>query len=509
MDGTSYAVAEVRETHVSTLFFVGDRVYKCKKPVRFGFIDLRRRTAREQACRREVELNRRLAEDVYLGTADVIGTDGRPCDHLVVMQRMPENRRLSTLLASGVDTRRQLRAVARTVAVFHASAPTSPAISEAGAWSSVVANWDDNFREMRRFTGSVLDSDLAHRIERLVRRYLAGREVLFAERIGGGFVRDGHGDLLAEDIFCLDDGPRILDCLEFADRLRYGDVLADVAFLAMDLERLGHPDLAARFLDEYAEFSGEHHPASLAHHYIAYRAHVRAKVACLRHEQGDSAAVQDAHRLLEIAYSHLERGRIVLVLIGGLPGTGKSTLASLLGRSLGWTVLRSDEVRRDVSGSGPAAEVYAHRHYSPDTTAQTYQEILRRAEQLLLRGESVVVDASLIDARWRSLAAAVAQRTSTDLVELHCEVPVGVAARRIMARLSRGDDISDATPEIAARMAVHEASWPSAISIDTNQDPVQVLGQVLRAIGLSGLAPSRQQEATAGKNRAAARSKRS
>ena len=105
-----------------------------------------------------------------------------------------------------------------------------------------------------------------------------------------GRVVDGHGDLLADDIFCLDDGPRVLDCLEFDDRLRWLDGLDDAAFLAMDLERLGAPDLAARFLDWYAEFAGDPAPASLRHHYVAYRAFVRAKVACLRYDQGDESA---------------------------------------------------------------------------------------------------------------------------------------------------------------------------------------------------------------------------
>ena len=126
------------------------------------------------------------------------------------------------------------------------------------------------------------------------RRYLDGRGQLFAARIAHEKVRDGHGDLLADDIFCLDDGPRILDCIEFDDRLRYGDVLADVAFLAMDLERVGAADLGVRFLAWYREFAAENYPETLAQHYIAYRAHVRAKVACLRAGQGDAAASDQA-----------------------------------------------------------------------------------------------------------------------------------------------------------------------------------------------------------------------
>ncbi len=253
--------AAVAETHVSVLVFAGNRAYKLKKPVALGFLDFSTRQAREAACRREVEPNRRLAPDVYLGVADVSGPDGNPCDYLVVMRRMPAGRRLAALV-----------------------------------------------RAMAPLVGPVLEPELASRAG-LARRYLAGRGALLEHRAASGMVRDGHGDLLAEDIFLLDDGPRVLDCIEFDDRLRYGDVLADVAFLAMDLERLGAPRLAAQFLDCYREFSGHPHPASLMEHYVAYRAHVRAKVACLRHQQGDGAAAGEAAALLSLAVRHLERGR--------------------------------------------------------------------------------------------------------------------------------------------------------------------------------------------------------
>src|SRR5207248_5092618 len=169
------------------------------------------------------------------------------------------------------------------------------------------------------------------------------------QRIALGAVRDGHGDLQAEDIFCLDDGPRILDCIEFDDRLRHVDVLADVAFLAMDLERLGAPEAAATFLARYREFARESYPPSLAHHYIAARAHVRCKVACLRHRQGDDGGADAARGLLDLTARHLEAARVRLVLVGGLPGTGKSTVAAALADATGWVVLRSDEVRKDVA----------------------------------------------------------------------------------------------------------------------------------------------------------------
>jgi aminoglycoside phosphotransferase family enzyme len=166
-----------------------------------------------------------------------------------------------------------------------------------------------------------VDRAVLDRVERRASAYLADRDALLRRRIADGHIVDGHGDLVAEDIFCLPDRPRILDCLEFDDRLRHGDVLADIGFLAMDLERLGAPDEAAALLDDYRTESGSDHPASLAHLYVAYRAVVSTKIACLRHRRtGDPADAEQARQLLAIADRHLALGRVRLVLVGGLPG---------------------------------------------------------------------------------------------------------------------------------------------------------------------------------------------
>ena len=474
--------AAVAETHVSVTVFVGDRAYKLKKPVALGFLDFSSRPARLAACRREVELNRRLAPDVYLGVFDVTGPDGSACDHLVVMRRMPAERRLATLVEEGTDVRYELADVARVVAAFHAAAERSSVIDQAASVDSVRRNWEDNVAGLRPFVGSVLDDEPARRVEDRAHRYLDGRGPLFERRIGEGRVCDGHGDLLAEDIFCLADGPRILDCIEFDDRLRHGDVLADVAFLAMDLERLGRPALAGRFLADYVAVSGETHPASLAEHYIAYRAHVRAKVACVRHQQGDPDAAAAAARLLEISDRHLQNGRVRLVLVGGLPGVGKSTVAAGIGARLGWPVLRSDEVRKELAGlrpDQPAPAGYEAALYRPEATARTYAELLVRARRCIELGESVILDASWTRATHRDGAVRLADQTATDLVELRAEAPADVAATRLAARR---DDASDATAEIAAAMAATADPWPAAIPVDTSGPPETAVAAALDAV---------------------------
>ena len=472
--------AEVVETHASTVVFLGDRAYKIKKPVALGFLDFSTREARERACHAEVELNRRLAPDVYLGVADVNGPDGRPCEHVVVMRRMPAPRRLSTLVRNERHVDDEVRQVARIVAAFHARAPRSGSIAAAGSPERVLGNWEQSFRQMDAFVGPVLDPSTSERIETHVRRYLQGRRALFQTRMASGEIVDGHGDLLADDIFCLDDGPRILDCLDFSDELRHGDVLADVGFLAMDLERLGRPDLSERFLAWYREFSAEWFPDSLAHHYIAYRAHVRAKVACLRDADGAGGAAEEARSLLGLTLSHLRQARVALLLIGGLPGTGKSTLAAAVSERLTIPVLRSDEVRKELAGIPPltaAPAAYGEGIYGADATTATYRLLLQRARESLAQGQSVILDASFTDHRWRDDAWLVAEETSSDLVAVQAAAPPDVAGARLRARRA-GSDPSDATPEIAARMATAADPWPEATTVVTAGGPAVAADRV-------------------------------
>jgi hypothetical protein len=469
----------VVETHVSVIVFLGDRAYKLKKPIRTPFLDFSTAEARRRACLREVELNRRLSPDVYLGVADVAAPDGTPCDHLVVMRRLPAARRLSAMVQAGADVTPCLRSVAATVSAFHERARTSVEIASQGTQSALRGRWEANLAETAPFAGSVLDPAQHRRVGDLALRYIEGRGPLFEQRIRERKVRDVHGDLLADDVYCLDDGPRILDCIEFDDTLRSIDVVDDAAFLAMDLERLGGPDLGRAFLVMYREHSGDRCPATLAHHYVAYRAHVRAKVACLRHQQGDEDSGPEAHRLLGQALRHLEAGRVLLVLVGGLPGVGKSTLAQGLAAAFGWTVLRSDEVRRGVAHVGTSAAAFAYREgiYSPEATEKTYRVLLEQARALLEAGEPVVLDASWTDARRRREAAALADATSSDLVELRCETSPERAAGRLQRRAARGGDPSNAGPEIHRAMAADQDPWPTAVPIDTSGNPEETLGR--------------------------------
>lgn len=466
--------AEVRETHSAVVALVGDRAYKAKKGVDLGFLDFTSAEARDNALRRELELNRRICNDVYLDVAQLIGSDGAHLESVLIMRRMPDARRLSTLVADGASTadlERDLRRVARRLAEFHARAEHGAQISAEAGRNGLRRRWTDNLREMRRFLGTSVDRDRFRRIGALALAYIDGREPLFDRRRDAQLYVDGHGDLTAEDVFCLDDGPRILDCLEFDDRLRWVDALDDAAFLAMELEHLGRPELARYFLDSYAQFSAVPSVPSLEHHYIAYRALVRAKIACLRAEQRGHSADQDTvDAYLQLALRHLEAGQVRLLLVGGAPGTGKSTIAEMLADTLGAVLLATDSVRREIAPDPP--------RYDDESRLQVYRALVVRAERALANGETVVADATWESDELRQLAWRCAEATASELLEFECHAPPALAAARAERRVRQGLGRSQAGGAVALMLAGRRDAWPTAIPVDCSGSPQEAIRSI-------------------------------
>lgn len=465
--------ARIHETHISWITLIGDRAYKLLKPIRTGFLDHREREARRLACLREVELNRRFAPEVYLGVLTVAAADGRVRDHLIEMRRMPAERRLSALI-DATDAPELVTRVARAIGALHAASPPADRGGDA-AWLRNL--WEEGWRQLAEAAPGVIEEAPLARAARLARRFLEGRGPLFARRADAGWIRDGHGDLLADDIYVLDEGPQILDCLAFDDDLRVGDVLGDIAFLAMDLERLGHPDLSALLLSEWSASLDEHHPPALAHHHIAYRAHVRAKVSAIRHVQGDAQAGEQARALHRLCLEHLEAGRVRLVLMGGTPGTGKSTIARALAERTGWSLIATDAVRGTIVGPpGPLGDAYGQGRYAADARDRVYAHLRELAGERLTGGHSVILDASWSSASQRALALELGRAVAADVVELRCDAPADVCARRIAAR---HDDPSEATAAIAARMRATFDPWPSAALLSTDRPLEESLTRAL------------------------------
>ena len=286
-------------------------------------------------------------------------------------------------------------------------------------------------------------------------------------------MRDGHGDLLADDIFCLEDGPRILDCLEFDDDLRAVDAVDDAAVLAMDLERLDAPDLAYEFMRLFVEFAADPAPPSLRHHYIAYRAVMRAKIAAIRARQGDPDAAAEVQLLARIGLRHLQPASPALIVVGGLPGH------------------REDDPRRrprrhlsNASCSAPTGSARRPPAWTPTAPVQPPTPSTRPPETNRPTTCCWSAPASSSAAASRSSwtrpgrpedaqqARDIAATGYADLRELCCVAPANVADARIRDRLAAGTDPSDATPHVAHALAATFQPWPEATVIDTVQSMV-------------------------------------
>jgi predicted kinase len=396
------------------------------------------------------------------------------------MRRLPSERCLSALIG-GPDVLDHLRAVAKLIARFHSGLPPMTAPVPLSTADGLAGFWKSSADDMAPFVGELFDPNEFDDVTRLAPEFLAHHAALFDARRADGFVRDGHGDLIVEDIFMLDDGPRILDCLAFDDAYRVSDVLADIGFLVMDVERLAGREAARHLLRCYCEYSNEHHPSSLAHHYVAYRAHVRAKVAMMRWQQGDAGAADEARRYHAQAHDHLRRARTTMVLLGGGPGTGKSSLADALSGALGWPALDSDTLRKDLRGvDHDDHHVELHPDlYSAASTAETYRVLIDRGASVLAAGESVILDATWASASHRALARQAASDQGARLVEIECRLPPHVASERITARQRNGHDPSDATPSL---VDVARDAWPAAATVDTSRPIDEVCDRAVRRI---------------------------
>ena len=283
---------ELIQTQISYVFLAGDYVYKIKKPVDMGFLDYTTLEKRLYYCRKEVELNRRLCADAYLGvvpiTRDggrfVIGGKGGAEEYAVKMRRLPQDAMMDALLAKNRVTPRMVADVAKTIADFHKRAATSTEISTLGGIDAVIQNTSENFSQTDKYFGIIIEPETCRRIKTYTEGFIKVNTPLFHKRMVEGRVRDCHGDLHAAHICFYKNGICIYDCIEFIDRLRYTDVTADVAFLAMDLDHYGRADLADKFIKAYVKESGDKELLKLLNFYKCYRAYVRGKVGCFQYD---------------------------------------------------------------------------------------------------------------------------------------------------------------------------------------------------------------------------------
>lgn len=465
---------ELIETHISWVFLRSGEVFKLKKPVDFGFLDFTAPSSRHAACLSEVELNSRLAPGVYRGVLPVwrdrggvhhVGgeCEGEVVDHVVHMARLPLEARADLRLERGELGVDDIDRIAGCLARFHARAERNPSIAEFGAVEVIRRNVEENFAQAASILRPLAPEGLEREVEQRQLDFTQQHEALFARRIEGGFVRDGHGDLRLEHVYLVPEhAPIIIDCIEFNQRFRYADVCADLAFLSMDLGWHGRHDLKERLLAVYAREAGDHDLYALVDFYESYRAYVRAKVSALSLPSCASSAARDelaarARRYLLVALA-AERPALApprLIAVAGKIGSGKSSVAEALSRRFDAPVIGSDITRKQLLGVTPTTPLRHDpwaRAYSQEVTQRVYSELMRRAGVVLGSGRSVILDATFASRADREAARRAAQTAGVAFTLVECKVSDDVARARLAAR-AEGQSVSDGRLEIYADLA--------------------------------------------------------
>jgi len=502
---------EMVQTHVSWIFLTDTHAYKIKKPVDFGFLNFSTIDRRRFYCNEEVRLNRRLCPDMYEAVVELRESeagfsflgDGAIVDYAVRMKRLPAERMLNRLVDSGEVSPDDMRAVARIIAEFHRTAPTSPTIADNGRIERIMFNWQENFEQSAKFSEAELgdQATLPDRDREMIRAWVfsfaARHGEFFQRRVDDGFIRECDGDIHLENICFEPDAINIFDCIEFNERFRYCDTAADIAFLLMDLDFHCRTDLAAALLDEYLTRTGDQGSAALLDFYKLYRAFVRGKVESLL--SADSGAPQETRetaRHKAICYFRLARGYVerhrlptALYLTCGLIGCGKSSLADHLGFELGIPVFSSDILRKRMAGlpeTEPVPEPFARGLYAPDVTAQVYTALLHAADKELADGRSIVVDASFSLKEQRNAFIRCARSHGVPCIVLHVQCPEQEQRRRVNERQKRGSSPSDGRCEIIEQHALRfEAPSPDetvVIQVDTTAPAHLLTNQVYAAL---------------------------
>lgn len=466
---------ELKQTHISWVFLADDHVYKLKKPVKFEFLDFSTVEQRRQACEDELRLNRRLATDIYLDVLPLYAKQsgeptwepsGDPIDWVVHMRRMPDDRMMDSLMERDTVTQADIAAVAKLLAGFYCSLPAlkiEPRAYRQRIEAHVRSNHQDMIDKHQH-----LSAILVRRITSSLLRMLLRESTIFDRRVSAGRVIEGHGDLRPEHV-CLTELPAIFDCVEFSTDFRTIDIADELSFFAMECDYLGVNAIGQAIIEQCTTALKDDVPTQLINFYKSYRACVRSKVAALRSVQLEGHAALDAHRQAE-GYLQLAdccaKGltKPLVLMVAGLMGTGKSTLAHTLAQELVADVVQTDAVRRELFGASEKPAEYGEAIYSDENRARVYQEVGRRVSASVANGMTSIADGTFISRSSREVVLGAAKESGADVVVVHCTCPRDVALARIADRQQQGGSLSEARPALLD----HQEFEPPASS---DQDP--------------------------------------
>lgn len=473
---------QLLQTHISYVFLTGTYAYKVKKPVDFGFLNFTTLEKRQFYCQEELRLNRRLAPQLYLevvpilqqgdryyvGTNTAVDATATVVDYAVRMRQFDQSQLFSQLFTTNQLTPSLIESLGKALAQFHATAATSPEIAAFGSATAIAQVINNCHRLAEQFIDRCQPRSQYEAIRAFTDHFLATHQAWFAQRQAAGKIRECHGDLHLNNI-CLYNGQvQVFDCIEFNQEFRNIDGVYDAAFLIMDLEFRGRPDLANLFLNTYLEWSGDYEGAVLLPLYLCVRAYIRGNVNSLALDDpsistAEKAQIQaTAAAYYNAAYRYTQPRTPKLYIMSGLSGAGKTTRGRRLAQQENAIQIRSDAVRRHLAGlpldrrSSDFPEVDL---YSQAMTQKTYDQLLTYAELLLKKGQTVILDAKYDRYALRQPAIELANRLGVPLEIHYCSAPPEELYRRLS---DRQGDIAEATPSLlASQMAAFEPFQPA------------------------------------------------
>ena len=484
---------QLLQTHISYVLLTGDYAYKIKKNVNFGFLNYSSLELRKNFCDEEFRMNKRGAPEIYLEVLPIsqiedkfqINGAGETVEYTLKMRQFPQDTLFLSLFEQGKLTETIMEDLGEIVAEFHAQAPINDYIRTFGEVAQIRQAIDENYQQTEKYIGGPQTSEQFAETKAFTDSFFTESKELFDRRIKDNWIRECHGDLHLRNI-CLWNGKIMLfDCIEFNEPFRFVDVMFDIAYAVMELEGWQRADLSNAYLNTYVEQTGDWEGLQVLPLYLSRQSYVRAKVTSfllddpgIPIEQKEKAK-ETAAKYYKLAWQYTKSRQGKLILMSGISGSGKSTVARQLARKIGAIHLRSDAVRKHLAGI-PLQERGGDDLYTAEMTQKTYDRLLELGIKLASQGYPVILDAKYDRVALRSQAISQAQNHHLPLEILYCNAPEAVLRDRLS---SRTGDVSDATAsllssQLAATEAFTEEEQPLVKTLDTTQDLEPQLSEI-------------------------------